>query len=102
MRKNEEDLNPTELRRIKRRKHIALKRSVNKANLSEEKDQVKEDVSDSKKHFLTEKESKRPKTSKKEKIWATIVVSIVFLGVVLLIAAGIFGFTLIKDKPQFD
>ncbi len=102
MRKNEDDLNPTELRRIKRRKQLALKRSVNKANLSEEKDKVKEDVSDSKKHFLTEKESERPKTSKKEKIWATIVMSIVFLGVVLLISAGIFGFTLIKDKPQFD
>ena len=44
----------------------------------------------------------RPKTTKKIKILATIVSAIVGLGVICAIGAAIFGFSLIKDKPEFD
>ncbi|MBR3227819.1 MAG: transglycosylase domain-containing protein [Erysipelotrichaceae bacterium] len=51
----------------------------------------------------TEKEKiERPATSRKVKIWAIVVSVIAVIGIIGVIGAAIFGFTLIKDKPEFD
>ena len=46
--------------------------------------------------------TERPLTKTSTKIWAAAVWVIVFLGLCAAIGAGVFGYKLIKDKPEFD
>lgn len=50
----------------------------------------------------TEANNERPKTSKAVLTLAIIVSILVFLGIGAVIGAGIFGYNLIKDRPEFD
>ncbi len=111
MRKNTEDeLNPTQARRIAKRKRTAYSRGFKaeeKASenvSSEEKiEQTKDKKDKTKKTMENEKVIvQRPKTKKSIRVLATITTIIASLGVIAFIACLIFAGNLLKDKPDFD
>ena len=120
MKRNEEELSPMEARQLAKRRINAEKRRQAKVNnepnytekvveikVKEEKPQEKSApliISGKKTNKTTKPKTKteRPKTTKPVFVWAIIVSSIVFLGVCAVIAAAIFGYNLIKDRPEFD
>ncbi|MBR2578297.1 MAG: transglycosylase domain-containing protein, partial [Erysipelotrichaceae bacterium] len=67
-----------------------------------EQQQVKEVKKEKVKKPKEKKVTDRPKTSTKTKVWAIVVMTILFLGICAVIGAGVFGYNLIKDKPEFD
>lgn len=87
----QEDLNSMQARKLAVRRINAKKRI--------KKEQV---INDEKIDPSLKKENIRPKTSKKTKKWMIVVLILVFLFVLAIIAASVFGFSLIKDKPEFS
>lgn len=126
MKRNEEELSPMEARQLAKRRINTEKRrqtkADNKLNYKEKKveTKVKEErpqekksaplVISNKRDNKTKKDeakksevkTKRPKTSKPVFIWAIVVFVVVLLGISAVIGAAIFGYNLIKDKPEFD
>ena len=120
MKRNEEELSPMEARQLAKRRINAEKRLQAKAN-NEETYKEKKVETKAKEEKPQEKsapliisgkrgakirkaknKTERAKTSKPVFVWAIIVSVIVFLGVAAAIGAGIFGYNLIKDRPEFD
>lgn len=103
MKRKDEELSSMQLRRLSKRRKLVAKRQEEKTNNSfsepVEETEKEEPVQEEE---ITQKESDRPKTSKKVLVLDIIVLSIIFLGLCAIIGGTIFGYNLIKDRPEFD